>query len=149
MGKREAKDFELFRIILKVHNKHKSMGLDLMYHYLKNENIKVGRSRLHRIMKKYDIHSCRYKSFKCTTNSNHSKPISANLLNQYFTAPAPNVAWVGDITYIPTLEGWLYLAIVKDLCTKKIVGYAFSNRIDSNLVCDALPKTSKRPHLPL
>ena len=114
------------------------MGLDLIYHFLKNEQIKVSRGRIHRIMKKYNIHSCRYKSFKCTTNSNHSKPISSNLLNQCFDSPAPNVVWVGDITYIPTQEGWLYLAIVKDLCTKKIVGYSFSNRIDAKLVCDAL-----------
>ena len=78
------------------------MGLDLIYHFLKNEQIKVGRGRIHRLMKKYNIHSCRYKSFKCTTNSNHSKPIAPNLLHQYFEAPAPNVAWVGDITYIPT-----------------------------------------------
>ena len=92
VGKREIKDLELFRLILEIHSQYQSMGLDLMYHYLKNENIKVGRKRLHRIMKKYNIHSCRHKAFKCTTNSNHSKPIAPNLLHQYFNAHAPNVA---------------------------------------------------------
>ena len=138
VGKRERKDLELFRLILKIHSQYKSMGLDSMYHFLKNQDMKIGRRRIHRIMQKYNIHSCRHKAFKCTTNSNHSKHIAPNLLHQYFNAHAPNVAWVGDITYIPTLEGWLYLAIVKDLCTKKIVGYSFSNRIDAKLVCDAL-----------
>ena len=138
VGKRETKDLELYRLILEIHSQYKPMGLDSMYHFLKNQEIKIGRRRLHRIMKKYNIHSCRHKAFKCTTNSNHSKSIAPNLLHQYFNAHAPNVAWVGDITYIPTLEGWLYLAIVKDLCTKKIVGYSFSNRIDAKLVCDAL-----------
>ena len=99
-------------------------------------------------MKNFNIHSCRHNAFKHTTNSNHSKPIAPNLLNQCFQAPAPNVAWVGDITYIRTVEGWLYLAIVKDLCTKKIVGYSFSNRIDSNLVCEALKMALRRQNPP-
>ena len=132
VGKRETKDLELYRLILEIHSQYKPMGLDSMYHFLKNQEIKIGRRRLHRIMKKYNIHSCRHKAFKCTTNSNHSKSIAPNLLHQYFNAHAPNVAWVGDITYIPTLEGWLYLAIVKDLCTKKIVGYSFSIAIFKN-----------------
>ena len=65
-------------------------------------------------------------------------PISPNILDGKFDVKIPDTVWVGDITYIPTDEGWLYLAIVKDICTKKVVGYSFSQRIDSDLVCDAL-----------
>ena len=60
---------------------------------------------------------------RITTNSNHNYAVSLNILNRDFTADKPNQKWVGDITYIPTDDGWLYAAIVKDLCLKKIVGY--------------------------
>ena len=100
------------------------MGLDSIYHTVK-KNLHSSRNRIHRLMKKYDIHSIRKKVFKSTTNSNHNLPICENLLNRDFFADIPNSKWVGDITYIKTDEGWLYLATVKDLCTKKIVAYAF------------------------
>ena len=95
-------------------------------------------------MKKYNIHSIRKNAYKSTTNSNHSYPICENLLKRDFFADVPNSKWVGDITYIRTDEGWLYLATVKDLCTKKIVGYAFSERIDANLVVAALSMAYNR-----
>ena len=89
-------------------------------------------------MKQLNIRSLRRKAYKCTTNSNHKHPIAPNLLNRKFTFSQPNQAWVGDITYIPTDEGWLYLAAVKDLCTRKVVGYSFSDRIDTKLTISAL-----------
>ncbi len=96
------------------------------------------RNTLHKIMKLQNIHSIRRKAYKNTTNSNHNDVVSPNLLQRDFTAEKPNQKWVDDITYIPTDEGWLYVAVVKDLCCKKIVGYAFSNRIDTNLTTTAL-----------
>ena len=95
-------------------------------------------------MKLYNIHSIRNRAYKITTNSKHSYAVSPNLLQRNFTAEKPNQKWVGDITYIPTDEGWLYTAIVKDLCLKKIVGYAFSNRIDTNLTVSALEMAVNR-----
>ena len=86
----------------------------------------------------------RKRAYKATTNSRHNCPIAPNLLQRQFTFSRPNQAWVGDITYIPTGEGWLYFAIVKDLCTKKIVGYAFSQRIDTQLTLDALNMAVRR-----
>ena len=99
-------------------------------------------------MKLHNIHSIRKRAYKITTNSNHSYAVSPNLLQRNFTANKPNQKWVGDITYIPTDEGWLYAAIVKDLCLKKIVGYAFSSRIDTNLTVSALEMAVNRqkPH---
>ena len=90
------------------------------------------------------IQSARKFAYKRTTNSKHSHPVAPNLLNRNFQVPKPNTVWVGNITYIPTGQGWLYLAIVKDLCTKKVVGYAFSNRIDTALTLVALCMAVKR-----
>jgi len=99
-------------------------------------------------MKAANIHSKRKKAFRVTTNSRHSLSVSQNLLNRNFSFSAPNQAWVGDITYIKTAEGWLYLAAVKDLCTKKIVGYAFSKTIDSELTKAALAMAIRRQRPP-
>lgn len=78
------------------------------------------------------------KKFKATTNSNHNLPVAPNLLQQDFTATAPNQKWVGDITYLWTDEGWLYLATVIDLYSRLVVGWAMSERMTAQLVCDAL-----------
>ena len=127
----------LLKEIIATHQKYPAFGLDSMYHYLKPK-FGASRARIHRLMVKFNIHSIRTKAYKVTTYSEHSRHIAPNLVNRNFNPPLPNMIWVGDITYIKTAQGWLYLAIVKDLCTKKIVGYSFSNRIDSNLVCEAL-----------
>ena len=79
-----------------------------------------------------------HKRFKVTTDSNHNKLVYPNVLDQKFDASRPNQAWVSDITYILTLEGWLYLAGVKDLYTKELVGYAINKRMTADLVCRAL-----------
>jgi transposase InsO family protein len=83
--------------------------------------------------------SCKTKrKFKITTNSKHNKPISPNLLNRNFDCLVPNKYWVGDITYIPTQEGWLYLATVIDLYSRNIIGWSMSDNMKSKLVNDAL-----------
>ena len=83
-------------------------------------------------MKENGIKSKRKAKWKATTNSNHNLPVAPNLLEQDFNAELPNTVWVGDITYILTDEGWLYAAIVKDLCTKDVVGYAMGDQRASN-----------------
>ncbi|SET15787.1 Integrase core domain-containing protein, partial [Anaerobranca gottschalkii DSM 13577] len=82
--------------------------------------------------------------FKATTNSNHNYPVAPNLLNKDFSTQAKNEKWVGDITYIPTGEGWLYLAAIKDLYNKKIVGWALDSRMTKKLTLDALDQAIKR-----
>ena len=96
------------------------------------------------LMKAAGIHSMRKKAYETTTNSRHSHSIAPNLLKRQFSFEQPNQAWVGGITYIPTGEGWLYLAAVKDLCTKKVVGYAFSCRIDTQLSLSASDMAVRR-----
>ena len=73
-------------------------------------------------------------------NSNHKNLVAPNLLNRNFTCITPNQIWVSDITYIPTGQGWLYLAIIKDLCLKKVVGYAYGHHINTQLIIDALDR---------
>ncbi len=87
------------------------------------------------------------KKFKATTNSDHSLPVAENLLEQNFAAEAPNQIWVTDITYIPTAEGWLYLAGHKDLFNGEVVGYAMGERMTKNLVSQSLFRavSAKRP----
>ncbi len=102
------------------------------------------RKRVYRQMQIAGIVSARHRAYKATTNSQHSHPVVPNLLKRNFFFEQPNQAWVGDITYIPTGEGWLYLTIVKDLCTRKIVGYAFSERIDTFLTLEALDMAAWR-----
>ena len=88
------------------------------------------------------------KKFKATTNSRHNLPVAPNLLGQDFTATSPNQKWVGDITYLWTDEGWLYLAVVIDLYSRLVIGWALAERMTADLVCDALQMALWRRHLP-
>lgn len=91
-----------------------------------------------RIMQDLSLRAKGSRKFKRTTDSNHKYGASPNLLNRHFAATRPNQAWVGDITYIRTDEGWLYLAVMLDLFSRQVVGWQMSHRIDRHLVCDAL-----------
>jgi len=90
------------------------------------------------IKEEHDIKYCRHKRFKVTTDSNHNKLVYLNMLVQQFDAKRSNESWVSDITYIWTAEDWLYLAGVKDLYTRELVGYALSKRMTAYLGCHAL-----------
>lgn len=142
-SQRERRNQALKRRLIELHEKYPAMGLDSLYHLLKPE-FGCSRKRVHRQMRLAGIYSARHKAYKATTNSNHSHPIAPNLLQRSFSFAQINQAWVGDITYIPTGEGWLYLAIIKDLCSRKIVGYAFSDRIDKQLTLAALDMAYRR-----
>lgn len=146
-GIRKLRNRELLWALMQLHQKYPALGLDSLYHMLQPE-FHCSRGCVHRLMKQANIHSKRKKAYRCTTNSNHTCPIAPNLLNRNFSFERPNQAWVGDITYIPTGEGWLYLAIVKDLCTRKIVGYAFSSRVDTALASSALNMAVRRERPP-
>lgn len=114
---------------------------------LKCHGIQVGVHRIKRIRRKLGLRCKQKRKFKATTNSNHTLPVAENLLEQNFTATAPNQVWVSDITYIPTDEGWLYLAGHKDLFTGDLVGYAMSERMTQTLISQSLFRgvAQKRP----
>jgi transposase InsO family protein len=89
-------------------------------------------------MKRQSLVAKAARKFKCTTDSNHKMPVAPNILEQDFTASAPNQKWAGDITYIATSEGWLYFAVVIDLYSRQVVGWSVGTRMTATLVCDAL-----------
>lgn len=105
---------------------------------LQASGYRVGKNRVARIMHEQGWRAKRARKFKATTNSRHHLPVAPNLLQQYFEAAWPNQKWVSDITYIWTDEGWLYLAVVLDLYSRKVVCWAMSERMTASLVCDAL-----------
>ena len=98
----------------------------------------VSRRKTAQLMKEANVWVCYKKKYKSTTNSEHNKPIYNNELEQNFDVEQPNQAWLQDITYIWTSEGWLYLAIVIDLYSRKVVGWSMGTRMKAQLVCDAL-----------
>ena len=98
----------------------------------------ISRNRTAKLMKEAGIQVQYRKKYKTTTNSNHNKAIFDNVLSRQFTANAADQSYVSDITYIPTQEGWLYLAVVIDLFSRKVIGWSMSSRMKAALVCDAL-----------
>jgi putative transposase len=97
-----------------------------------------------RLMRREGIAATTKRKFRCTTDSNHGHPVAENVLNRQFKPVAADRAWTADITFIPTGEGWLYLAAVEDLYSRKIVGWSMGSRIDSRLVVDALEMAISR-----
>ena len=122
-------------------------GPERLQRDLFQHGVRVGICRIRRIRKKLGIRCRQKRKFKATTHSNHRLPVAENLLDRQFKVTAPNKVWASDITYVPTDEGWLYLAGHKDLCTSEIVGYAMSERLTKSLVSESLLRAleAKRP----
>jgi len=136
---RDEANMKLTRKIKIIFDDEKSRaGAPRIARRLKAEGELVSRHRVARIMKLNGWRARAAKKFKATTNSNHRLPIAPNLLNQDFSAKKANEKWVSDITYVWTDEGWLYLAVVMDLYSRMVVGWAISERMTSKLVIDAL-----------
>lgn len=108
----------------------------------------ISRTRAGRLMKQQGLTSKSKRKFKATTNSNHGRPVAPNLLNREFLLDQPNTVYAGDITYIQTDEGWLYLAVLIDLYSRAVVGWSMSERINAQLANDALLMSiwKRKPH---
>ena len=115
-------------------------GADRLQQDLAEHGIQVGICRIKRIRRKLGIRCKQKRKFKATTNSKHKLPVAENILGQQFKVAAPNEVWVSDITYVPTDEGWLYVAGHKDLFSGNIVGYAMGERLTRDLVSQSLCK---------
>ena len=113
-------------------------GPERLQHDLAEYGVRVGICRIKRIRKKLGIHCKQKRQFKATTDSKHSLPVAENVLGQQFKVSRPNAVWVSDITYVPTDEGWLYLAGHKDIFTGEIAGYAMGERLKKSLVIQSL-----------
>jgi transposase InsO family protein len=138
-SKREAADRQLAAEIREVHTKsRRTYGSPRIHRELRDRQRRVGRKRVARVMRAEGIVGRRRRRFCRTTDSGHGLPVAENILDRKFEASRPDQAWVTDITYIPTLEGWLYLAVILDLFSRRIVGFAMSQLIDGQLVLAAL-----------
>ena len=114
-------------------------GWPRVWRQLLSQDIRVGKSRVQRLMQRHGIRARGKRRFRIdTTDSRHGLPIAPNLLNRNFTVAVPNQAWAGDVTYIPTEEGWLFLAVVMDLFSRRIVGWSMRDNMRSEIVIDAL-----------
>jgi len=118
--------------------KHRTYGSPRVHQELSETGVKCSRNRVARIMKQEGIRAIVPRKYKATTDSKHNFPVAPNLLKQDFDIKEPNKVWLTDITYISTLEGWLYLAAVLDLGCRRIKGWSMSNRLTKELALDAL-----------
>ena len=116
----------------------KSYGSPRVHAELVARGFEVNKKRIARLMAEEGIVGRRKGRFKNTTDSNHDDPIAPNLLNREFEVERPDTAWVADVTYVWTVEGWLYLAVIIDLFSRKVVGWSIADHMRTTLVLDAL-----------
>jgi len=136
---RRSQDRALTASIQAIHDQSRqTYGSPRIHHELKTQGIGVGKKRVERLMKCAGIAVLPHRQFVTTTDSNHDQPIAPDLLKQDFTASAPNQRWVTDITYVRTDEGWLFLASILDLYSRKSVGWAMQPNMHRSLVLKAL-----------
>jgi len=148
LSKRAQEEARLEVEIRAAHKRtRQSCGPERLQKDLAENGVQVGVCRIKRIRKKLAIRCKQKKKFKATTDSKHAHPVADNLLNQQFETDAPGIVWTTDITYIPTDEGWLYLAGHKDLFTGELIGYAMGCRMTKALVMQSLFRAvaAKRP----
>jgi putative transposase len=136
---RSLEDAKLRVHIAAIHERSRGLyGAPRVHAELRESGVRVSRKRVARLMGELGLESRRKRRFKATTDSKHALPVAENVLDRKFEVEAPNVAWATDITYVWTSEGWLYLAAILDLFSRRVVGFAMSERIDRQLVLDAL-----------
>jgi transposase InsO family protein len=116
----------------------KSYGSRRILSELQSEGKKIGRYKVRSLMKRLDLKARTPKRYKVTTDSKHSYKVAPNILDRKFSVDKPNSVWTTDLTYIWTLEGWMYLAVVLDLCSRQVVGWDMGKRMDADLVKNAL-----------
>ena len=136
---RSLEDAKLRVHIAAIHERSRGLyGTPRVHAELRASGFRVSRKRVARLMSELGLESRRKRRFKATTDSKHALPVAENVLDRQFDVSVPNVAWVTDITYVWTSEGWLYLAAILDLFSRRVVGFAMSERIDRQLALDAL-----------
>jgi transposase InsO family protein len=146
---REQANVRLAVDVRRVYTEHKGRtGAPRITKHLREEGQAVGKNRVASVMQAERLRAKAARKYKATTNSNHNLPVAPNLLEQDFTAARPNCKWVSDITYVATDEGWLYVAVVLDLYSRLVVGWAMSERMTAKLVCDALRMALWRRKMP-
>lgn len=135
----ELRDAELATEIASSHARNRGVyGSPRIHADLRARGVHVSRKRVARLMRERSLRARDTRRFVATTNSRHSDPIAPNLVDRNFTASAPNETWVADVTFIATRDGWLYLAVLLDLFSRRVVGWATSATNDTTLTLTAL-----------
>ena len=136
---RQLDDKHLIPLITEIFNSQRNgCGTRVIKKALSRQGFQLSRRRIGRLMKLAGLKCKTRKKFKATTDSRHHYPVAPNLLNRAFEVDKPNRTWVGDITYVWTDEGWLYLAMVIDLFSRRVVGWSMDKRMKASLVNNAL-----------
>lgn len=143
LGKPESskakKDKEMTAMVIEVFVEGRATyGARRIRQKLIQKKVTISRRKVSKLMKESGLEVKTKRKFKATTDSNHNNPIAPNLLDRKFDVPEPDRYWVGDITYVPTEEGWLYLATVIDLYSRKVIGWSMDSRMKAELVNNAL-----------
>ena len=136
---RASANRQLLDEIRRVHGDSRGRyGSPRVHAALRAEGRQIGRNRVARLMHHHGVRARQKRRFCRTTDSRHDFPLAPNLLGRRFTASAPDRVWLADITYVPTAEGWLYLAVVLDMFSRRVVGWAMDERITQQLTLNAL-----------
>lgn len=148
-GPREQARAELDKQVAELfHAEKQRAGSPRLTRRLKAQGHRAGRHQVAHSLRRQGLRAKAARKYKATTNSNHRLPVAPNLLQQEFSAQRANQKWVSDITYVATDEGWLYLAVILDLFSRAIVGWAMSDRMNAALTCNALRMALFRRHRP-
>lgn len=148
-SKRQEANKELTEKIRLIHKESReTYGGNRIYADLRDQGVPCSKNRVVRLKRAAKIMAKTRRRFKVTTDSKHDLPISENVLNREFNVSAPNTHWGVDITYVPTQEGWLYLAVVIDLFSRKVIGWAMDGNMKTNLVKSALLMALKGRKIP-
>jgi transposase InsO family protein len=142
--RKQANDKLLKEIRIAHHESRETYGSPRVYQALKQKDIPCSENRIARLMQEDGLRAKSKRRFKATTNSKHDLPVAPNLLQRDFSPEKPDQVWAGDITYIWTAAGWLYLVVVLDLFSRSVVGWAMDKRMTRHLVMDALTMAKQR-----
>ena len=138
--------------IAAAHNRSRgTYGSPRIHRELRARGIRVGKKRVERVMRERGLRGAQKRRFRRTTDSRHSLPVAANLLDRQFEPSKSNCVWAGDVTYIPTAQGWLYLAVLLDLFSRRVVGWSLGATNDAKLAQEALSMAlqTRKPRLGL
>ena len=150
--KRPSSERTIANVVLDVHvasihaQSDQTYGRVRIVEQLRSNGQFVGHERIRQSLLRQGLRPAYKRPYRVTTDSEHDEPIAPNVLKRRFDDWQPNQAWVADLTYIHTRQGWLYLAVVLDLATRKIVGWSMSKRMKAALVCDALTMACQQRH---
>jgi putative transposase len=136
---RLQRDAELAAQIASSHTRNRGVyGSPRIHADLRAQGIRVSRKRVARLMRERNLRARQTRRFVATTNSRHTDPVAPNVIDRDFTASTPNERWVADVTFVPMRDGWLYLAVILDLFSRRVVGWATSETNDTTLTLTAL-----------